>query len=195
MIKRLALVGVVRWMGLVGLLWMGSLSSSSASGQGLPNFTELVKQQMPAVVSLSVTQRREMGGSKHSPFSQGPDGLPYEELPELFRRFFEDRGLGLGPNGPTEPPQFESQAQGSGSILTEDGYILTNHHVVENADEIMVRLYDHREFRAEVVGSDARSDIALIKIDAVDLPTIKTGTSKDLEVGEWVLAIGSPFCF
>ena len=150
---------------------------------------------MPAVVSLSVTQRREMGGSKHSPFSQGPDGLPYEELPELFRRFFEDRGLGLGPNGPTEPPQFESQAQGSGSILTEDGYILTNHHVVENADEIMVRLYDHREFRAEVVGSDARSDIALIKIDAVDLPTIKTGTSKDLEVGEWVLAIGSPFGF
>jgi serine protease Do len=116
-------------------------------------------------------------------------------LPELFRRFFEDRGLGLGPNGPTEPPQFESQAQGSGSILTEDGYILTNHHVVENADEIMVRLYDHREFRAEVVGSDARSDIALIKIDAVDLPTIKTGTSKDLEVGEWVLAIGSPFGF
>ena len=195
MIKRLALVGVVRWMGLVGLLWMVSLSSSSASGQGLPNFTELVKQQMPAVVSLSVTQRREMGGSKHSPFSQGPDGLPYEELPELFRRFFEDRGLGLGPNGPTEPPQFESQAQGSGSILTEDGYILTNHHVVENADEIMVRLYDHREFRAEVVGSDARSDIALIKIDAVDLPTIKTGTSKDLEVGEWVLAIGSPFGF
>ncbi|HIJ31533.1 MAG TPA: trypsin-like serine protease, partial [Gammaproteobacteria bacterium] len=182
-------------MGLVGLLWMVSLSSSSASGQGLPNFTELVKQQMPAVVSLSVTQRREMGGSKHSPFSQGPDGLPYEELPELFRRFFEDRGLGLGPNGPTEPPQFESQAQGSGSILTEDGYILTNHHVVENADEIMVRLYDHREFRAEVVGSDARSDIALIKIDAVDLPTIKTGTSKDLEVGEWVLAIGSPFGF
>ena len=195
MIKRLALVGVVRWMGLVGVLWMVSLSSSSASGQGLPNFTELVKQQMPAVVSLSVTQRREMGGSKHSPFSQGPDGLPYEELPELFRRFFEDRGLGLGPNGPTEPPQFESQAQGSGSILTEDGYILTNHHVVENADEIMVRLYDHREFRAEVVGSDARSDIALIKIDAVDLPTIKTGTSKDLEVGEWVLAIGSPFGF
>lgn len=104
--------------------------------------------------------------------------------------------MDMGPIPPSEEPRdFETLAQGSGSILTEDGYILTNHHVVENAAEVMVRLYDHREFKASVVGSDARSDVALIKIDAEGLPTVKTGTSKALEIGEWVLAIGSPFGF
>lgn len=178
------------------LLLFGSWGATAANVAGLPNFTELVKQQMPAVVSISVSQKRMMGGV-HNPFSQGgPGDLPYDELPEFFRRFFEDRGMGgLGPIPRGKPREFEAQSQGSGSILSEDGYILTNHHVIEDADEIVVRLTDHREFKAQVIGSDPRSDIALIKIEADGLPTIKTGTSTELEIGEWVLAIGSPFGF
>jgi len=183
--------------GLFGILLMSPLGVSAATVGGLPNFTQLVKEQMPAVVSISVNQKRKMPSIPGmGPFSQGPDDLPYEELPEFFRRFFEDRGM--GPRGSVPHPQpreFETQAQGSGSILTEDGYILTNHHVVEDASEITVRLSDHREFKADVVGSDKRSDIALIKIDASGLPIVKPGTSKDLEIGEWVMAIGSPFGF
>jgi len=183
--------------GLFGILLMSPLGVSAATVGGLPNFTQLVKEQMPAVVSISVNQKRKMPSIPGmGPFSQGPDDLPYEEIPEFFRRFFEDRGM--GPRGSVPHPQpreFETQAQGSGSILTEDGYILTNHHVVEDASEITVRLSDHREFKADVVGSDKRSDIALIKIDASGLPIVKPGTSKDLEIGEWVMAIGSPFGF
>lgn len=178
------------------LLLLISWGATAANTVGLPNFTELVKQQMPAVVSISVTQKRTMGRGMN-PFSQGgPNDLPYDELPEFFRRFFEDRGMGMGPSPHGgDPREFESQSQGSGSILSEDGYILTNHHVIEDADEIVVRLYDHREFKARVIGSDARSDVALIKVEANGLPTIKTGTSTELEIGEWVLAIGSPFGF
>lgn len=182
--------------GLAMLLWASWGAAAANAPAGLPNFTGLVKQQMPAVVSIRVTQKQVMGG-RMNPFSQGgPGDLPYDELPEFFRRFFEDRGMGgFGPIPRGEPREFESHAQGSGSILSEDGYILTNHHVVEEADEIVVRLHDHREFKATVVGSDPRSDIALIKIDADGLPTVKTGTSTELEIGEWVLAIGSPFGF
>ncbi|MBT7307827.1 MAG: serine peptidase, partial [Gammaproteobacteria bacterium] len=184
---------VVRWS-LVALLF-SLWSVATASVEGLPNFTLLVKEQIPAVVSIRVTQK-QAGRSIVSPFAQRYDDLPYGELPDFFRRFFEERGMDMGPIPPSEEPRdFETLAQGSGSILTEDGYILTNHHVVENAAEVMVRLYDHREFKASVVGSDARSDVALIKIDAEGLPTVKTGTSKALEIGEWVLAIGSPFGF
>ncbi len=180
---------------VVGAVWLLPASVVSAAVEGLPDFTQLVKEQMPAVVSISVTQKRSMSQIQGmNPFRQGPDDLPYDELPEFFKRFFEDRGMGPGVPHP-EPREFESQAQGSGSILTEDGFILTNHHVIEDADEIMVRLHDRREFRATVVGSDARSDVALIKIDADELPVIKTGTSKELEIGEWVMAIGSPFGF
>ena len=178
------------------LLLLSASQTMAANVTGLPNFTELVKQQMPAVVSISVTQKRMMGGGRN-PFSQdGMGDLPYDELPEFFRRFFEDRGMGgFGPIPRGEPREFEAQSQGSGSIWSEEGYSLTNHHVIEDADEIVVRLTDHREFKATVVGSDPRSDIALIKIDADGLPTIKTGTSTELEIGEWVLAIGSPFGF
>ncbi len=182
----------VRWFSMVGwgallLAWNGVAYATVV----LPDFTQLVKEQLPAVVSLQVTQKRAVGGDK-----EWRNDLPYDELPEFFRRFFEDRGLGFGPlpHG-NEPREFESRAQGSGTILTEDGFILTNHHVIEDADEIIVRLHDHREFKAEVVGSDARSDVGLIRIEASGLPTIRTGSSTDLEIGEWVLAIGSPFGF
>ncbi len=179
--------------GVIGaLLWM-PMATVASTVEGLPNFTQLVKEQMPAVVSISVTQKRTISGM--NPFGQTPDDLPFDELPEFFQRFFEDRGLGPRSGPHPEPREFESQAQGSGSILTEDGYILTNHHVVEDADEILVRLHDRRELKATVVGSDARSDVALIKIDAEGLPTVKAGDSESLEIGEWVMAIGSPFGF
>ncbi len=195
--RKIAGINTKLSLGAALLLLFSSWSVMAANVSGLPNFTELVKQQMPAVVSIRVTQKRTMGGMGMNPFSQGgPNDLPYDELPEFFRRFFEDRGMGMGPSPHgNKPREFESQAQGSGSILSEDGYILTNHHVIEDADEIVVRLYDHREFKATVIGSDARSDVAVIKIDADQLPTIKTGTSTELEIGEWVLAIGSPFGF
>ena len=192
-LDRVKMIAVVGMLGGLLILPIGSMASVV---EGLPNFTKLVKEQMPAVVSVSVTQKRKMPSIPGmGPFSQGPDDLPYEELPEFFRRFFEDRGIAPGPTPHPEPREFESQAQGSGSILTEDGYILTNHHVIEDADEIIVRLFDYRELKATVVGSDSKSDIALIKIDTEGLPVIKTGTSKELEIGEWVMAIGSPFGF
>ena len=109
-----------------------------------------------------------------------------DQLPEIFRHFF--RGM------PEGPSQRERRSLGSGFIISQDGYVITNNHVVEEADEIFVRLQDRREFEATLVG-DPRSDLALLQIDAEDLPTVTLGASKELEVGEWVLAIGSPFGF
>ena len=110
----------------------------------------------------------------------GPDNIP-EEL----RRFFEFRGA--------PPSQGERMGMGSGFIISDDGYVLTNNHVVEGADSVLVRMNDRREFDAEIIGTDPRSDLALLRIDATDLPTLKLADDDDLEVGEWVLAIGSPF--
>ncbi|MBN4080688.1 DegQ family serine endoprotease, partial [Beggiatoa alba] len=112
-----------------------------------------------------------------------PEGSPWNDL---FKRFFEDR---RGPEG------FKSQSLGSGFIVDTDGYIVTNHHVVKDADEIIVRLSDRRELVAKLIGSDERSDIALLKIDAESLPVVKIGDSEKLKVGEWAMAIGSPFGF
>ena len=119
---------------------------------------------------------------------EGQQPYSEEDLPELFRRFFGQ------PNTPDfgEPDRFGT---GSGFIIEADGYIITNHHVIDGADEIIVRLADRREFEAELIGSDPQSDIALLKIDARELPTLKFGDSKALKTGEWVAAIGSPFGF
>ncbi|MEE4361289.1 MAG: DegQ family serine endoprotease [Pseudomonadales bacterium] len=146
----------------------------------LPEFTELVKEQSPAVVNISTIYR---GG----PAQQLPPGMNPDDLPEFFRYFF--RGM------PEGPSQRERRSLGSGFIISDDGYVVTNNHVVDGADEIFVRLVDRREFTATVVGTDPRSDLALLKVDAEDLPTVELGSSSDLEVGEWVLAIGSPFGF
>jgi serine protease Do len=120
-----------------------------------------------------------------------PGGLPpgYEQMPEIFRHFFQ-----FGPRG-GEPRQRDAQSLGSGFIISDDGYILTNNHVIEGADEIIVRLSDRSELVAELIGADKSSDIALLKVDERGLPAAKLGSSEDLEVGEWVLAIGSPFGF
>jgi serine protease Do len=115
-----------------------------------------------------------------------PEDSPFYEF---FRRFFGEGG------GGGEIEEFDSQSLGSGFIVSSDGYIVTNHHVVKEAEEVVVRLNDRRELSAEVVGSDERSDVALLKVKATDLPSVKLGRSADLKVGEWVLAIGSPFGF
>ncbi len=166
---------------LMLVVWLVMAASAPAADR-LPDFTELTEQTSPAVVNISTTRKMERQ-------FQIPEGMEIpEDVPfkDFFRDFFE-RGGGH--------PQFETTSLGSGFIISRDGYILTNHHVVEDAEEVIVRLNDRREFTAEVVGSDRRSDIALLKIEADDLPVVELGDSSDLAVGEWVLAIGSPFGF
>ena len=157
------------------------------SRQQLPDFTDLIKESGAAVVNISTTQKAKTG------LPQLPEGLEIPDLPEgspfgeLFKYFFDQE--------PGNHGSHDVMSLGSGFIISPDGYILTNYHVVNNADEIIVRLNDRRELPAEVIGSDKRSDVALVKVDAKDLPVVKIGTSANLEVGEWVLAIGSPFGF
>ncbi len=161
--------------------------SGVARAQTLPDFSELVERSSPAVVNISTSQKRAMPFKLPKGFELPKDLDIPEDSPfyEYFQRYFGERA----------PQEFESQSLGSGFIISSDGYIISNSHVVSDADQIVVRLSDRREFEATIVGADERSDIALIKIDATDLPVAKLGTSSRLKVGEWVLAIGSPFGF
>ncbi|HEX8963389.1 MAG TPA: DegQ family serine endoprotease [Rhodocyclaceae bacterium] len=149
----------------------------------LPDFTELVEKQGPAVVNISTTQIiKQNRAMPQFPFDENDPAF------ELFRRFM--------PHGfPAVPHEFKNQSLGSGFIISPDGLILTNAHVVEGADEVLVRLTDKREFKAKVLGADARTDVALIRIEASGLPVVKIGDPGKLRVGEWVIAIGSPFGF
>jgi len=156
----------------------------SARVTGLPDFTGLVDDAVPAVVNIRVTQY----GDRVRPDREMENPHGDEEIPEFWRRFFDVPG-----NPGNGRP--DRQGAGSGFVIESDGYIMTNHHVVEGADQIIVRLADRREFEAELIGSDPLSDIALLKIDAEDLPTLKLGHSDALRPGEWVVAIGSPFNF
>lgn len=172
-------------------LWGGLPAQGLAQVRGLPDFTELVEQQTPVVVNISSTKHRRVrqGANSNSPFD------PNDPAFDIFRHFFPQiPGLG-GQGGQNAPQQQESQSLGSGFIISSDGYILTNAHVVESADEIKVRLSDKREFRARAIGADKRTDVALLKIEASGLPTARLGTPGLLKVGEWVIAIGSPFGF
>lgn len=147
----------------------------------LPDFTGLVEENAAAVVNISTTASVE---------GRGPLGRDQmEQLPEFFREFFGD------PRGPQPDRRRERQSMGSGLIVSSDGYILTNHHVIDGADEIIVRLNDRRELEASVVGTDPRTDMAVLRIEADELPVVRIGNSADLKVGEWVFAIGSPFGF
>ena len=146
----------------------------------LPDFTDLVEKQGPAVVNISTTQ-----AARSALVPQIPNLQEDDPFYEFFRRFVPNPG----------PREFQSQSLGSGFIINADGYILTNSHVVDAADEITVKLTDKREFKAKVIGADRRTDVALIKIEAVGLPVIKFGDPGKLKVGEWVVAIGSPFGF
>ncbi len=162
-------------------------STGFARVVGLPDFTGLVEEAGPAVVNIQVTKFGER--APDDPSTRG-DRNPNsrEQMPEFFRRFFDVPGH-------SDRGQPDRRGTGSGFIFEAEGYIITNHHVVENSDQIIVRLADRREFEAELIGSDPRSDIALLKINADDLPTLKFGNSKILRAGEWVVAIGSPFNF
>ena len=152
----------------------------------LPDFADLVEKQGAAVVNISTTQVvRGRGGLPQ--FPNIPEDDPFFDF---FRRFFPP-----GPGGAPGPKEFESRSLGSGFIISADGFILTNAHVVDGADDITVRLTDKREFRAKVVGADRRTDVALIKIEATGLPRVALGDPNRLRVGEWVVAIGSPFGF
>ncbi|WP_420066348.1 DegQ family serine endoprotease [Pseudomonas asplenii] len=157
----------------------------AAQAAELPDFTQLVEQASPAVVNISTTQK--LPDRKVSDI-QGLEGLP-PEIQQFFRGFPQPRS----PKGGGR--QREAQSLGSGFIISNDGYILTNNHVVADADEILVRLADRSELKAKLVGTDPRSDVALLKIDGKNLPTLKLGKSKDLKPGQWVVAIGSPFGF
>jgi len=166
---------------LLGLSWQSGLVLAAATE--LPNFKQLVQENEAAVVNISTTQKRSGGQPFAMPEIPGlPEDSPFNEF---FRRFFEER--------PDMVPDRQIQSLGSGFIISKDGYILTNAHVVKDADRIIVRLSDHREKPAKLIGLDERSDVALLKIEGNSLATVKIGDSDNMEVGEWVLAIGSPF--
>jgi serine protease Do len=147
-----------------------------------PDFTGLVQESIPAVVNIETTRFGTRPGEAPEEDSQMP-----EDMPEFFRRFFDE------PYGRGGQP--DRMGGGSGFIIESDGLIITNHHVIDGADEIIVRLSDRREFEAELVGSDAETDVAVLRIPAEDLPTLEFGSTENLEPGEWVIAIGSPFQF
>ncbi|WP_019449006.1 DegQ family serine endoprotease [Cupriavidus sp. BIS7] len=170
-------------------------AQAAAQNYNLPDFTDLVEKASPAVVNIRTTERvRSRGGNS-------PDD---DEMAEFFRRFFGVPMPGM-PTPPRrgQPPQGQGQGQGqgeeqsrgvgSGFIISQDGYVMTNAHVVADADTIYVTLPDKREFKAKLIGSDKRTDVALLKIDATGLPRLPLGDSDKIRPGEWVLAIGSPF--
>ena len=181
--------------GVIGAVGAGAYTSARAVAPApvataaaaplvtMPDFSTITQRDGPAVVNISVT------GTTKTSFDGAAGMDPDDPMAEFFRRF----GGQLGPRGPQR--DVPTRGQGSGFIVSADGTILTNAHVVKDAKEVTVKLTDRREFRAKVLGVDEKTDIAVLKIDAKDLPTVALGSTKDLKVGEWVLAIGSPFGF
>lgn len=172
---------------LLLLLVLLSMGTAHARFSALPDFTELVEEEAPAVVNISTTQKISL--AEHmSPGVEIPE-IPEDAGPlgELLKRFLGE--------GQEYPEEFDTTSLGSGFIISHDGYLVTNYHVVKSADEIIVKLSDRREFKAKLIGVDPMSDLALLKVEANNLPVLKMGDSKKLKVGEWVLAIGSPFGF
>ena len=172
--------------GVFAMLLLGQVALVRAE---LPEFTELVDEASPAVVNIST--RQNLPQRDVAIQGQIPD---LEGLPPMFREFFE-RNVPQMPRAPGGGRQREAQSLGSGFIISDDGYVLTNNHVVANADEIIVRLSDRSELEARLIGADPRTDVALLKVEGRGLPTVRLGKSHALKVGEWVLAIGSPFGF
>lgn len=186
-----------RWLRAFGLFsvvtWLSAMPLAQAGT--LPDFTGVVVDVSPAVVNISTTQKVKQKGPAARPHGspqmpQMPEGTPFDEF---FKRFFGEDGGGGG--GGDFGGDLDAKSLGSGFVISADGYVLTNNHVIKDADEIIVRLSDRRELVAKLVGSDERSDVALLKIEANELPAVKVGDSSKLKVGEWVLAIGSPFDF
>ena len=163
---------------LTTLIMIGALFAIQAKARSLPNYVDLVAENAPAVVNITSIRKQEQAAA--------PDIPDHEQLPDFFKYFFR--------NYPYQQRQ-PAQSFGSGFIISDDGYIVTNAHVVGEADEVRVRLSDRREIMASVVGQDVRTDIALLKVAAKNLPAVKLGSTQNLKVGQWVLAIGSPFGF
>jgi len=159
----------------------------NVQARNLPDFTKLVENYSTAVVNISTTQKIKHPRIRKQ--QKAPEQIPEGPLGDLFKHFFGEEGE----RGDFD--DFDAKSLGSGFIISSDGYVLTNYHVIKEASEIIVRLSDRRELEAKIIGSDKRSDIALLKIEAADLPVVKIGNSKSLKVGAWVLAIGSPFGF
>jgi serine protease Do len=190
-LKRLQVWSLVAGCSIAAAAALVPSGVAQAQQRTLPDFTDLVEQVGPSVVNIRTLEKVPSRG--------GPDSTGQDEMFEFFRRF----GLPI-PNMPRQQPsphpkrpqqQEEEQPHGVGSgfVLSADGLIMTNAHVIEGADEVIVTLTDKREFKAKIMGSDKRSDIALVKIEAVGLPAVKVGDVNRLKVGEWVMAIGSPF--
>ena len=175
------------------------VAGATATPMAIPDFSQITERYGPSVVNISVMGTTKV--SNDSPLAQ--DGGDDSEddplngpLGELLRRFQQGQGHpGAGRGGQSAPQEMPTRGQGSGFIVSADGIILTNAHVVKGAKEVSVKLTDRREFRAKVLGADAKTDIAVLKIEASNLPVATLGKTSDLKVGEWVLAIGSPFGF
>ena len=179
---------------------MAPVASASATGgitstSALPDFPQITERYGPAVVNISVTGTAKV--SDDEALAQSEEGAASgDPFLEFFRRFQQGQGVAPGAHGRRNAPQeMPTRGQGSGFIVSSDGIILTNAHVVKDAREVTVKLTDRREFRAKVLGSDPKTDVAVLRIDAKNLPVVSIGKTSDLRVGEWVLAIGSPFGF
>ena len=166
-------------IGFVVVLFLAASNSSFAQA-ALPNFADLVENNAPSIVEISTTRS-----------VSGRSAIGDDEIEELLRRLNPDQEPDLDIEG--LPEQRQRGAVGSGFVISSDGYIMTNNHVVADADEIQVTLNDRRVYDAKVIGLDEPSDLALLKLDATDLPYVEFGNSDSLRVGDWVLAIGSPF--
>ncbi|MEO6967715.1 MAG: Do family serine endopeptidase [Rhodanobacteraceae bacterium] len=173
------------------------LSTAAMAATSLPDFTGIVQRYGPAVVNVQAHYNHASEIDDNGPGGNGPganSGPDDQQIPEIFRKFF---GIPMPPNGggPGQPGDRGGESIGSGFIISADGYILTNNHVVDHADSVMVRLSDRRELTAKVIGTDPQYDIALLKVKASNLPVVTIGDSHSLKPGQWVVAIGSPFGF
>ena len=167
------------------LLFFIFTSSVLANNSNLPDFTKLVEENKASIVNISTVKKSKSLDKNNN------QNMPNDELNEFLRKFFGDKGF----DGKERKQPRQSQSLGSGFIYSSNGYIITNHHVIAGADQIIVKLNDKRELDAKLIGSDQSSDIALLKIKARNLKPVKIGKSENLKVGQWVLAIGSPFGF
>jgi serine protease Do len=191
--KKLRAHALVIALAVSGTVALMPARPVAAQARALPDFTDLVEQVGPSVVNIRTIERAHSSSSAGS----APGNMD-EEMQDFFRRFF---GQPLPPGVPRQAPQPSRPAPdeeqprgvGSGFILTSDGFVMTNAHVVEGAEEVLVTLTDKREFKAKIVGADKRTDVAVVKIEAAGLPAVKVGDVSRLKVGEWVMAIGSPF--
>ncbi len=201
--RTLPFVFSLTFAAVMSVCAVGSLTPTAAQAQsapavrGLPDFADLAEAASPSVVNIRTLEK-----SKVSALGGGSGGGTEEEMQEFFRRFFGDRVPMPNTPRPGQPrpgqPRPDSEdgtprGVGSGFILSTDGFIMTNAHVVEGADEVLVTLTDKREFKAKIIGADKRTDVAVVKIEANNLPALRMGDASKVRVGEWVMAIGSPF--